>query len=340
MLKSISSIVNAIGALNYQGTWNANTNSPTIVSSQGVKGDYYVVSVDGATNINGISNWGVGDWITYNGTVWQRVEGGANLNGVDLSASGNTTLNTLNTAGLVVFNDAGADVDFRVEGDTNANLLFVDASADAVGFGTNTPSDRLSVEGGSLTVRSGSSSAASTSNGFAITYNTNAGEANLQARSTGGNTDLLFSTASAGSNAERMRVNSAGSLILVGSTAQKATGTTWSNPSDKRLKDNICDYEKGLAELMQIRVKEWQYNGKGGTVEGTKGLGVIADEIMVVLPDTVQNYDAKLNADDKEVTPIKKFDATEITWLLVKAVQQQQSQIETLKAEVAALKGV
>jgi len=43
---------------------------------------------------------------------------------------------TLNTSGAVVFNDAGADVDFRVEGDTNANLLFVDASADAIGIGT------------------------------------------------------------------------------------------------------------------------------------------------------------------------------------------------------------
>jgi hypothetical protein len=46
---------------------------------------------------------------------------------------------TLNTSGAVVFNDAGADVDFRVEGDTNANLLFVDAGNDRVGIGTNAP---------------------------------------------------------------------------------------------------------------------------------------------------------------------------------------------------------
>jgi hypothetical protein len=50
---------------------------------------------------------------------------------------------TLNTSGAVVFNDAGADVDFRVEGDTDANLLFVDASADKVGIGTNTPSGKF-----------------------------------------------------------------------------------------------------------------------------------------------------------------------------------------------------
>jgi hypothetical protein len=140
-------------------------------------------------------------------------------------------------------------------------------------------------------------------------------------------------------SATRLTVDSSGGLILAGSTAQKATGTTWSNPSDQRLKDNIRDYNKGTAELMQVRVREWEYNGKGGTTEGMKGLGVVADEVMAVLPDTVETYDAKLNSDDEETTAIKKFDATEITWLLVKTVQEQQAIIEQLKADVAALKG-
>jgi hypothetical protein len=43
----------------------------------------------------------------------------------------------------VVVNESGADVDFRVEGDTDANLLFVDASADKIGIGTNAPSEVL-----------------------------------------------------------------------------------------------------------------------------------------------------------------------------------------------------
>ena len=92
MLKTVSSITNAIGALNYKGTWNANTNTPTLASGGGTKGDYYVVSVAGRTSLDGISNWGVGDWVTFNGTVWQRVEGGADLNGVNLSVSGISTL--------------------------------------------------------------------------------------------------------------------------------------------------------------------------------------------------------------------------------------------------------
>jgi hypothetical protein len=54
---------------------------------------------------------------------------------------------TLNTSGAVVFNDAGADVDFRVEGDTEANLLFVDAGNDRVGVKTATPAVALDVVG-------------------------------------------------------------------------------------------------------------------------------------------------------------------------------------------------
>lgn len=47
----------------------------------------------------------------------------------------------------IVFNDPGNSVDFRVEGATNANLLMVDASADAVGIGTATPGTLLELDG-------------------------------------------------------------------------------------------------------------------------------------------------------------------------------------------------
>jgi hypothetical protein len=51
------------------------------------------------------------------------------------------------TTGAIVFNETGANQDFRVEGDTNANLLVVDASADKIGIKTNTPAVELDVVG-------------------------------------------------------------------------------------------------------------------------------------------------------------------------------------------------
>ena len=63
-----------LGALSYQGTWNASTNTPTLVSSVGTKGYYYVVSVAGSTNLNGITDWQVGDWAVFNGSTWQKID--------------------------------------------------------------------------------------------------------------------------------------------------------------------------------------------------------------------------------------------------------------------------
>ena len=78
VLQAFGKIQNQISAIgtgvSYQGTWNANTNTPTITSGSGTAGYYYVVSVAGSTTIDGISDWNVGDWIIFNGTAWDQVD--------------------------------------------------------------------------------------------------------------------------------------------------------------------------------------------------------------------------------------------------------------------------
>lgn len=83
-----------LGALKYQGTWDASTNTPTLTSSVGVQGQYYVVSVAGSTNLNGETNWQVGDWAVFNGSVWQKVDGGSTGLLTTLTVTGNTYLAT------------------------------------------------------------------------------------------------------------------------------------------------------------------------------------------------------------------------------------------------------
>jgi hypothetical protein len=62
--------------LTYKGTWNANTNTPTLGNggAGGVQGDYYIVSVAGNTSLDGESDWGVGDWVVNNGSEWQKID--------------------------------------------------------------------------------------------------------------------------------------------------------------------------------------------------------------------------------------------------------------------------
>lgn len=218
MLKAISTITNAIGALNYKGTWNASTNTPTLADGTGAKGDYYVVSTAGTQTFGGVQLFfGLGDWIVYNGAVWQRVEGGSDgnfanvtmtstdagaaaapllelyrdsatpaasdtlgeieFNGEDsagnkqayglihasiLSPTSTTEQGQLHfetaTAGALtekmiigttnlVINEIGGIFNVRIEGDTDANLFYTDATNSRVGVGTITPAQKLDVVG-------------------------------------------------------------------------------------------------------------------------------------------------------------------------------------------------
>ena len=130
-----------LGALSYQGTWNASTNTPTLVSSVGTKGYYYVVSVAGSTNLDGITDWKVGDWAVYNGTAWQKVDntdavtsvngytGTVVLTAADVSAvpyTGATGAVDLNAKSLVNVSNLGINtttvptIKIRAVGDNNS----------------------------------------------------------------------------------------------------------------------------------------------------------------------------------------------------------------------------
>ena len=129
---------NFAGSLTYQSTWDANSNNPFLQSSVGTKGFYYVVSVAGNTNLNGITNWNIGDWAVFDGLVWEKVDNnnavtsvngqtgavvltaanvGAASNtiniiaGTGLSGGGNLTANvTLNNAGVLTFNTRSGNI--------------------------------------------------------------------------------------------------------------------------------------------------------------------------------------------------------------------------------------
>jgi len=103
MLKTVSSL-SSLGALIYQGTWNASSNTPTLTSGVGTKGYYYVVSVAGSTNLDGITTWSVGDWAVFNGSVWQKVDGGTSESFVNLTVTGTANIATGNVVNMTSSN--------------------------------------------------------------------------------------------------------------------------------------------------------------------------------------------------------------------------------------------
>lgn len=103
VLDSIASLQAQItamaGFVNYEGTWNASTNTPTLASSVGTKGDYYVVSTTGTTNLNGITTWTQGDWAIFNGSAWEKVDNTDLVSSV-AGRTGAVTLSTTDISGL------------------------------------------------------------------------------------------------------------------------------------------------------------------------------------------------------------------------------------------------
>ena len=131
------------------------------------------------------------------------ISGTANLDIVDIDGAVNMATTALVTGvltanGGAVFNEGSADVDFRVESNGNANMLFVDGGNDAVGIGTSSPATKLAVSGGYI----------SQTDGTRTLYLGSDGTGGLFGTIT--NHYLRFIT----NNTERMRIDSTGAVTM------------------------------------------------------------------------------------------------------------------------------
>jgi hypothetical protein len=93
------------GVVQFEGTWNASTNTPTLQSSVGTSGDYYIVSVAGSTNLNGITDWAIGDWAVFANTTWTKVDNSqvGNMSSWTLKEGNGTETSTVTNGETVTF---------------------------------------------------------------------------------------------------------------------------------------------------------------------------------------------------------------------------------------------
>ena len=136
----------------------------------------------------------------------------------------------------------------------------------------------------------------------------NDGESNTLARGSNG-TILAFYSGSGG----------AGYISVSGNAA------SYNTSSDYRLKENITPIENGLDRLNSLNPVKFDWKD-----DGTSSEGFIAHEAQEVFPDAVSG--------EKDGEDMQGIDYGRITPLLVKAIQEQQEQIEQLKTEIEALK--
>lgn len=60
-------------SLQFVGTWDADTNTPTLASGVGDESTFYLVDTAGTTSLDGISSWSVGDMVIFIEGSWTRV---------------------------------------------------------------------------------------------------------------------------------------------------------------------------------------------------------------------------------------------------------------------------
>jgi hypothetical protein len=123
-------------------------------------------------------------------------------------------------------------------------------------------------------------------------------------------------------------------LLQVAGDAFKSQGSAnWLITSDARLKEDVRDLEEGLAALRQVRPVRFRYNGRAGTSAGRAGVGVLAQEIETVLPETIQRATVP---DDPALDELRVFDSSMLTYVLINAVKELAAKVEQLEHALAA----
>ena len=127
-----------------------------------------------------------------------------------------------------------------------------------------------------------------------------------------------------------------------GACYQGNNSSSWSTTSDRRLKKNIVDNTKGLGEINQLRVTNFEYRTREeidmsefplaenpnqvvlGEGNGGHHTGVIAQEIESVLPECIQV--SERGAKTVQTDPIM--------WALVNAVKELSAKVEALESQL------
>jgi hypothetical protein len=117
----------------------------------------------------------------------------------------------------------------------------------------------------------------------------------------------------------------------VGNINITTSGTTYNSTSDYRLKENIIPLQNGIDRLMQLKPSKFNWIETGHESEG-----FIAHELQEIFPDAVTGEKDAVYSSTGNIKP-QSVDYGRITPLLVKALQEQQAQIQTLTARLQEL---
>ena len=218
-----------LGAMKYQGTWNASTNSPAIpAASNANNGHYRIVSTAGATLIDGVSDWQVGDWIVSNGTTWAKIDSSDQVNSVN------------GKQGTIVLTKADVNLD-NADNTSDVNKPVSTAQQTAL-------DKKLNLTGGILT---GKVSFGSGNNGKYSELHSN-GDLTLNRGDGTGYTIWNAANAHFGWDGANYIFGSAGGMTIAGDVIRLgSTGSKFYSNGDIKFTGSMLNYGAGLFAALQ-----------------------------------------------------------------------------------------
>jgi Chaperone of endosialidase len=271
-------------------------------------------------------------WLAVTACIWV-CHGGAALAQTCAAYPNTLTNGTTADASQVMANFAGIL--------TCANTLLAPLASPkftgSVGIGTSSPVGILNVHGGTTYIDNNAPNGdqiyirgvSNPNQLLVVGYNITGNYGSIQAEL-------------AGTSPEPLVLNVAGGDVGIGTASPSyllyVAGTAYASGaagalSDVRHKDNVKALGSGALDVVE-RLRPVTFTWKKPADDGMKGeqIGFVAQDVQKVLPSVV------LTENNAEKTLGIKY--TELIPVLAKAIQEQQAEIEELRAELAALKGV
>ena len=152
---------------------------------------------------------------------------------------------------------------------------------------------------------------------------------------------IKYSDASPDNNTEQaiLFADNAASRFIVYSDGDAWTSDAGTLTSDETLKENITDATSKLEDIKKLKVRNFNWKASYHPEKSKKKqIGFIAQEVEEVFPSLVSEHDISPDAGDKDHTKIMKK-AIKAAWdpIIIKAMQELITKVETLETKVAAL---
>lgn len=331
----------------------ANENDIRLVINNVIQrpGASYAYSATGTTlTLTSATQSGDTMYAVFIGRAVQTVTPPANIN-IQLAdgSAGSPSLNFANDTNTGIFRPTADTIAFTEGG---AEAMRIDSSGNLLIGDTSSTGGRLFMKGGFARFSDGTYTGYY---GKASDLVVGGGAGDLAVRS---DAAILFSN----SSTERMRISSGGSVMInttandlgklnvsgsvylfdlgsgAGSSTLKydhlSTGRVTYDTSSRLVKENIENSPYGLNEILQLKPRKYFRKD-----DKRNEIGLIADEVVSILPEFVPIGQKKLiteNKEDVELIPVG-VNYEKLTAVLIKGIQEQQAIIEELKARLTTL---